>query len=244
VADPRYRQLADALRDAIAAGAYGAGSRLPSEHELAAEHGVSRGTVRQAFAALRADGVISSRQGARRVVVASRVQSFGELRSFSLWARSIGAVPSGRVVSFDHRPATDEEARQLGLVAGESVDYMVRVRLLDGEPVMIERTVYPERVGSLLSGVDAADVSITEVLEARGVVFTHADHVLDALPATKQDASLLDVAIGDALLRSRRRTTDGGGEPVEWSDDRYRGDAVAFTVRNSLATNALSRSTQ
>jgi hypothetical protein len=29
--------------------------------------------------------------------------------------------------------------------------------------------------------------------------------------------------------------------PVEWSDDRYLGGAVAFSVRNSVAVNALSR---
>jgi GntR family transcriptional regulator len=30
--------------------------------------------------------------------------------------------------------------------------------------------------------------------------------------------------------------------PVEWSDDRYLGSAVAFSVHNSIAVNALSRS--
>ena len=40
---------------------------------------MSRGTIRQAFAALRADGIIASRRGARRVVIGGpRVQSFRE----------------------------------------------------------------------------------------------------------------------------------------------------------------------
>ncbi|HEU5386822.1 MAG TPA: hypothetical protein VFV73_13050 [Streptosporangiaceae bacterium] len=47
---------------------------------MAADQEVSRGTIRRAFAALRADGVIASRRGARRVVVGGpRVQSFGEV---------------------------------------------------------------------------------------------------------------------------------------------------------------------
>ena len=65
----RYRKVADDIKAAIAAGGYAAGTRLPSEHELAERYSVSRGTIRQAFAALRADGVIASRRGARRVVV-------------------------------------------------------------------------------------------------------------------------------------------------------------------------------
>lgn len=43
------------------------------------------------------------------------------------------------------------------------------------------------------------------------------------------------------MLRERRLTTDLAGVPVEWSDDRYLGGAVAFSVRNSVAVNALSR---
>jgi GntR family transcriptional regulator len=43
------------------------------------------------------------------------------------------------------------------------------------------------------------------------------------------------------MLRERRLTTDPAGVPVEWSDDRYLGSAVAFSVHNSVAVNALSR---
>src|SRR5439155_7672920 len=64
-----YRKVAGDIKAAIAAGGYAAGTRLPSEHELAERYSVSRGTIRQAFAALRADGIIASRRGARRVVV-------------------------------------------------------------------------------------------------------------------------------------------------------------------------------
>src|ERR1700687_2215678 len=91
-----YRTVAEDIKAAIAAGEYAAGTRLPSEHELAERYSVSRGTIRQAFAALRADGVIASRRGARRVVVGGpRVQSFGELLSFSRWARAVGAGAGG-----------------------------------------------------------------------------------------------------------------------------------------------------
>src|ERR1700743_2436936 len=64
-----YRKVADDIKAAIGAGAYPPGALLPSESELAERYAVSRGTIRQAFAALRADGVIASRRGARRVVI-------------------------------------------------------------------------------------------------------------------------------------------------------------------------------
>jgi GntR family transcriptional regulator len=235
-----YRKVAEDIKAAIAAGTYPANTKLPSESELAERYSVSRGTIRQAFAALRADGVIASRRGARRVVIgAARVQSFGELLSFSRWARAIGEVPGGRVVTLERRLAT--EADRLALPAGFHVWSLVRVRLLSGRPVMVERAAYPDQVGTLVAEMDLTVDSITERLEAFGVVFTDAEHVIDAVPASAEDARLLGVRAGVPLLRERRFTTDRSGQPVEWSDDRYVGSLTAFSIRNSVAVNALSR---
>ena len=237
-----YRKVAADIKAAIAAGDYPPGALLPSEAELAERYSVSRGTVRQAFAALRADGVIASRRGARRVVIGGpRVQSFGELLSFSRWARAIGEVPTGRVVSLERRDASAAEAERLGLPDGCTVYSLVRVRLLTGRPVMLERAVYPEKVGALVAGLDLATDSIAERLEELGVVFTDAEHVIDAVPASAEDARWLGVRAGVPLLRERRFTTDRSGRPVEWSDDRYLGTETAFSVRNSVSVNALSR---
>jgi len=238
----RYRKVADDIKAAIAAGGYAAGTRLPSEHELAERYSVSRGTIRQAFAALRADGVIASRRGARRVVVGGpRVQSFGELLSFSRWARAMGEVPGGRVVAMQRRPAKPLEAERLAVSSGAQIYHLTRIRLLSGHPVMIERGAYPDRVGILVAGMDLEQESITERLEELGVVFADAEHVIDAVPASAEDGRLLGVRPRVPMLRERRLTTDQAGVPVEWSDDRYLGGAVAFSVRNSVAVNALSR---
>jgi len=60
---PAYRRVAAALADAIEQGRYAPGARLPAEIDLAAEFEVSRGTLRQALAALRADGFIEAIPG-------------------------------------------------------------------------------------------------------------------------------------------------------------------------------------
>jgi GntR family transcriptional regulator len=233
-AESLYRKVAEDIKAAIATGAYPPGALLPSEAELAERYSVSRGTVRQAFAALRADGVIASRRGARRVVIGGpRVQSFGELLSFSRWARAIGEVPTGHVVSLERRRATDSEAARLGLPEDGFVYFLVRVRLLSGRPVMLERAAYPDKVGILVAGLDLAADSIAERLDA--------EHVIDAVAASAEDARWLGVRAGAPLLRERRFTTDRSGLPVEWSDDRYLGTEAAFSVRNSVSVNALSR---
>jgi GntR family transcriptional regulator len=58
-----YKQIADLLRTAIVTGELGPGAQLPSENELVEEHGVARGTARQAIMQLRNEGLIESIHG-------------------------------------------------------------------------------------------------------------------------------------------------------------------------------------
>jgi GntR family transcriptional repressor for pyruvate dehydrogenase complex len=57
-------QIADAIRDAIVDGRLLVGDRLPSEAELADQHGVSRATVREALKRLAAQSLIRTERGA------------------------------------------------------------------------------------------------------------------------------------------------------------------------------------
>jgi GntR family transcriptional regulator len=239
----RHEQIADELRGEINRGRYPVGSRLPSENELAARHGVSRGTVRQAVAALGAEGLIGSRQGARRVVLGSGArQSFEELRSFAQWARASGRSPSGSVVSTARRAATAEDAVRLHLPLGSQVLEVLRLRGLDGEPVLVERTVYTGWIADAVQRIEPDCPSVTQRLyDDVGLVFAYGEHVLDAVAAGTRDAKLLGVRRGSPLLRIRRVTTTRDGRPVEWSDDRYRSGTVAFSVRNASGTNPLTR---
>ncbi|MEY9844933.1 GntR family transcriptional regulator [Streptacidiphilus sp. BW17] len=238
----RYRELAAAVRAGVLSGEYGAGGRLPSEEALAAAHGVSRGTVRQALALLRTEGVVTSRRGTRRVVLEQpRLQSFTELLSFTRWARSLGEEPGGSVVALQWREADATEAAQLRLTEGDRVLSVRRCRTLGGRPVMVERTVYGEPIGALVAEMPGDAVSVTELLESNGLVLADADHTIDLTLADADDAALLGCEPGAPLLRERRRTTDPTGLPIEWSEDRYLPGTVAFTVHNSLAATTLAR---
>lgn len=63
-------ELAARLSAEIKSGKLPPGTRLPSEHEIMAATGVSRTVVREAVAALRAEGLVSTRQGLGAFVAA------------------------------------------------------------------------------------------------------------------------------------------------------------------------------
>ncbi|MFG1923049.1 GntR family transcriptional regulator [Cryptosporangium sp. NPDC048952] len=229
-----HRRIADDLRRRIATGELAVGDALPSESQLCDEWDASRGPVRQALAALRAEGLIGGGRGRPPVVRAERLaQPFEDFLSFSRWARQLGRVPGQHTLEVARRPVTREAADVLGLDEGEHVVQVLRQRLLDGAPVMVERTTFVAPVGQLLFDFDCDSGSLYEYLIGRGVDLSVARHVFDAVPADDTDATLLDVDPGAPLLRERRRACTADGEPLEYSDDRYRSDLVTFTIENA-----------
>jgi GntR family transcriptional regulator len=67
--EPRYRQIADDLRQKVESGALGHGDQLPTELELREEYDASRNTVRDAVKLLITRGLIETRPGQGTFVV-------------------------------------------------------------------------------------------------------------------------------------------------------------------------------
>nr|WTA67193.1 GntR family transcriptional regulator [Micromonospora sp. NBC_00855] len=60
---PRYRVIAEELRERIESGAIPPGALLPAESVLTAEFRAARGTIRQAIAVLREAGLVATEHG-------------------------------------------------------------------------------------------------------------------------------------------------------------------------------------
>jgi GntR family transcriptional regulator len=232
----RHAAIAQALREQIVSGALAAGAPVASEAELAARFSVSRGTVRQALAALRAEGLITGGRGRRPVVSRpSLSQSFDQMVSFSAWAEQLGRVPAAHTLELARRPADPEAAHWLGLEPGTQVFQYRRLRLLDGEPAMIELSTFIEPVGRLLLDCDLDGGSVYQQLGERGVQFAEASQSISAVAANAEQAALLGVPRRAPLLSVERRVFDPAGLPVEFSRDTYRGDAFTITIHNRVA---------
>jgi GntR family transcriptional regulator len=231
-----HAAIASALRARIESGALLPGTAVASEAELSAEFGVSRGTVRQALATLRSEGLINGGRGRRPVVSRPTLaQSFDELISFSAWAESLGRVPDARTLALVRRPADRLIAAELDLEPGTQLFQYHRLRLLDGEPAMIEVSSFIEAVGRLLLDCDMDHASVYAQLGDRGVAFHEAEQTIAAIVATAEQASLLGVQRRAPLLEVRRRVRDPDGRPLEFSTDTYRGDYFAITIHNRAA---------
>lgn len=95
----RGRALQSALRDAVRSGRLAAGTRLPASRELAADLGVSRGLVTEAYEQLTAEGYLRSGRGAGTWVG-------GAVRTAPHGARDLAPRAPGALVDF--RPGTPD----------------------------------------------------------------------------------------------------------------------------------------
>ncbi|MEU9671193.1 GntR family transcriptional regulator [Streptomyces bobili] len=229
-----HQFIAAELRRRIRNGEIGVGASLPSESQLCEEFSASRGPVRQALATLRSENLVSSGQGRRAIVLdAVPAQPFESFLSFTRRAEITGYVPGQQLQEIALRRPEPEIAAALEIDSDDLAVQLLRLRLLDGRPAMLERMTYVEPIGRPLIDADLNAGSIYALLTEQGVDLHSARHTFDAVPADAADARLLDVPEGFPLLRERRLTTDSQGVPIEWSDDRYRSDIATVTVTNT-----------
>lgn len=234
-----HARVAADLREMILDGTLAPGAPLPSEARLCEQFTASRGTIRSALAALRHEGLIGGGQGRPPVVRDTAAgQPFETLMSFTTWSQRLGRTPGQRTVEIARRGASALAANELGIDEGTPVVDVLRLRLLDGEPAMLERTTFIEPVGRLLFDFDPDSGSIYAHLANEGVDLASARHTFDAVAADDTDATLLGLDVGAPLLRERRRTTSTDGVALEYSDDRYRPDLVTFTIDNARPASA------
>jgi GntR family transcriptional regulator len=223
-----------ALTDAIERGVYPPGSPLPSETELADQLDVSRATLREALRTLEDRQLIIRRHGRGSFV--SQVPIVKDLhRNFGITAmiRAAGYHPSTVGEQVTSGPAGRDAAEKLGLVAGDPVTTLRRVRLADKRPVVLSDEILPAR---LFAPADAEQLNETHqslyayLYRHRGIVIYRGLAELTPVRATSDLAAALEVHRGGLLLCISQIDYDDTGRAVMYSVEHHLPDWVRFTV--------------
>lgn len=214
------------LKDRILSGALAPAQRMPSEPDLAAEHGVSRVTIRGALERLAEDGLVERRPGSGTYVRATQrphaiVADFSNVFTHLV---EMGRRTDVRLLSFGYALPTPAVAEGLGLDAGEEVQRSVRVRIADGTPFSYLVTYVPKRIGISYSEADLRSTPLLELLERSGAKVASARQSVGATQAGPEIAEALGVETGAALLSITRIVQDEAGEGVEYLYGLYRPD--------------------
>ncbi len=227
-ASPLYRQLMQRIRADIASGVYPVHARIPSEAELGESYQVSRVTVRKALAELTKEGLLRRMQGKGTYVCAPRLRTnLRDVTSFHEACRMMGCEPGTKVLSAQLIHAEDELREDLAIQGNEAVE-VIRLRLADGDPVMLEINRFSMQYAFLLE--EQLDGSLYHLLSKRGIEAANGVHEISLCYATAQQARLLAVEVGAALLQLDQVIYDQHGIPLHTSHQVIRGDRFTFRI--------------
>jgi GntR family transcriptional regulator len=231
----------DRLLAELGAGRPGPGERLGAERELAERLGISRSTIRAALADLERNGVVRRSRGrGGGIFVAERKveRDLTSLAGLPAYLRRQGFQADARVLSTATIEADAETAEALGLSQPALVLEVVRVRLADGDPISLERALFPgERFPDLLDR--SLGGSLYELLETQyGLVPGEAEERIEVVAAGTAEARLLGLRRGAPLLAVARTAWDADGRAFERSHDLFRADRARIVVRARAAPAA------
>lgn len=229
-AAPMYDQLRRLIVEHIENDRLQPGDPLPGEHRLCEQYGVSRTVVRQALAQLEHEGLVERVKGkgtfvARPRTAESLVHTLVGL--FEEVARRGGHVHSD-VLRHEMGEADAEVATALEIEKGAPVVVLTRLRHVDDDAWSLSTTWMPQEVGVVTLGVDLQDTSLYGLLAEHGITATHGVRSAEATVATHEQAGLLGVSAGSALLRLRSVSRDESGRPIEFFIAHHRGDRSRF----------------
>ncbi|HSJ89799.1 MAG TPA: GntR family transcriptional regulator [Anaerolineales bacterium] len=229
--EPLYRQLAKLLVSQIQAGDYQTGHRLPSERELSEVHQVSRITARQAIDLLFEDGMIYREQGRGTFVAEPRMRHLQGLTSFTEDMQARGFVPHSRVLTQEVLEADEELQNSLRISAGQRILHLVRLRMADGRPIALQASYISLALCSGLEDEDFKDQSLFALLRSKYYLYpTWTEIDVQAVPASKEEAVLLEIRPNDPLLVIRGKTFTDSFEPIETVRTTYTGKGLALYI--------------
>lgn len=235
---PLWVQLLADLRRRLAAGEFT--DAFPGELAIGEEYAVSRHTVRQALAELRAEGTVTAARGrAPRVAPPPEIQQpLGTLYSLFAAVEAAGVAQRSVVHVLDTR-ADGVVAARLGLEESTPLLYLERLRLAGGEPLAVDRAWLPLDLAAPLLDVDFTHTALyTEYADRCGVRLTSGTEHLRAVVPTPGERTLLGLDDEPPTVAAFAidRLGRAHGHPVEWRHTVVRGDMFSVTAEVPTAT--------
>ncbi|MCF6445391.1 GntR family transcriptional regulator [Nereida sp. MMG025] len=224
---PKYLALAEMLTREIAAGHLPDGLPLPPEREMAANLGVSVGTLRKALDTLETQGALDRVQGSGNYVRASGANRsvYGMLR---LEKRGGGGLPTADVLSVDVLP---KPARAPAFGPSAQGHRIRRLRRLDDDPVALEEIWLDGDAALPFAAADLKDALYLFYKDALGIVIARAEDRVGVAQVPDWRVDAFSPAIGHRVGYIERVGKLADGRPVEYSRTWFDDTKAAYINR-------------
>ena len=235
----RYREIANRLLSEIRSGKYAVGDRIPTEHAISREFGVSRNTARHAVQELERLGLIKRQRGSGTVVVktdprstfASSITSISDLIQYAASTRIVvqRIRPALALPSIEGIP-TAKNPQDWAHVEG------VRYAPDSDAPICSTDIFLHPDVAEIAPTIGIEPIPVYRLIEERYDLLTHSiTQTIDAVIISSHVAHDLQVRDGSAGLKVMRAYNDFSNRTLEITVNIY--PAQQLTYRMTILRN-------
>jgi GntR family transcriptional regulator len=240
---PVYQQIADSLKDAILSKRIVPGAALPSEADLMSQFAAARGTIRQAIAVLKSQGLVVVERGRGTFVpVQAPVRRLAHDRflrkhresgraAFIVEMETQGFTPRVDVLAVEAVPASSDVAKRLTLRKGAKVLMRRRLYFADDWPLELATSYLPWTItrGTQIAEVDPGPGGIYARIEEKGLKLGRFNEEVAARMPTDEEVRALKLRAGVPVIHLVRTAYDESDRPIEVCDTVMAGDRYLLT---------------
>lgn len=224
---PFYYQLKQHIVEEIESDRWKPGQQIPPETKICEIFDISRTVVRQAYQELVNEGYLIKKKAKGTFIAEPKISEniVQSLMGFYEDMTARGFKVKNDILWQKKINSTSKVAEKLGLEAGEEVIVIRRVRRLNDEPVVLDRTYIPYKLCPDLLNEDLTNKSLYSYIEGKyNLKIDRGRRFIEATVASEEESKLLDVKKGSPLLYIESVSFLDNNVPLEYYIALHRGD--------------------
>lgn len=231
----KHRQIIEALTAEIQEERLKPYDRLPSEKELCAQWQASRSTVRKAMDQLADRGKIFRVPGKGSFVAFPKIlHQTSQILSFTEKMKAQGLEVETKLILKEMIEPNEEIAAALKLAKSARVLKIQRLRIVKGEPMVLQTAFMPANICENLMKEDLESKSLNNLIQEQcGIRLSRSDIWVEAPMISPKERKLLGNPRVPLFLAVVGLTFDQYDKPVRFSRGVFRGDRVRLKISDS-----------
>jgi GntR family transcriptional regulator len=230
---PYYYQLKKYIIGEIESGTWKPDEQILPETKICELFDISRTVVRQTFQELVNEGYLIKKKAKGTFISEPKINEnlVQSLMGFYEDMTARGFKVKNDILWQKKIPATEKIAKQLNLEVGEDVIVIRRVRRLNDEPIVLDKTHIPYKFCPGLLNEDLSNRSLYSYIEGGyNLKIDRGRRYIEAVIAGEEEAKLLKVKKGVPLLYIESIGYLKDGTPLEYYNALHRGDRIRLVT--------------
>ena len=230
----KYIEIADILRQRIKDNFY-PDRLLPNQNELVEEFDVSRMTIKNAINILMMEGLVLSKRGARTKILDhgfadKDTSSASEYKGLSYQMKQQKRKLESTVISFEVTFPNENIQEKLRISPEEPIYQIVRLRILDDQPYVLEHSYMPVDIVKGLTKEKLQHSVYEYIQEELGHRFAGTYRTFQADKSDCYDQKYLNCQQDDPVLELEQIVYLENGRAVDYSKSRNRFDVRGYSL--------------